>query len=76
MSNGKAWTNEEKEFSSNEEATRAVSHDQFMSAIAQNQSRDNTRIAPAEVFPNQDPTKAIDAKQFYQAVTNQDINHS
>ena len=76
MSNGKAWTNEEKTISSNEEATRAVSHDQFMSAIAQNHSRDNTRIAQAEVFPNQNPTKAIDAKQFYQAANSfeQDSN--
>ena len=74
MSNGKVWPKEEKLLSSNEEATRAVSHDQFMSAIAQTDSRDKTRVAQSEVFPNQDPTKAINADQFYKTATQREIN--
>lgn len=67
MSNGKGWTSQENPHSSDEDATRAVPRDQLMSAISPNSSRDHTRVAQTEVFPHQDPTKAINAEQFYQA---------
>ena len=94
MSNGKWWTDQEHPLSSSEEATRAVSRDQFLSAVAppnqpppsvSNPSlgpltsplasplaspptslRDQTRVAQADSFPSQDPTKALNADQFYQ----------
>ncbi len=94
MSNGKWWTDQEHPLSSSEEATRAVSRDQFLSAVTppnqpppsvSNPSlgpltsplasplaspptslRDQTRVAQADSFPSQDPTKALNADQFYQ----------
>ena len=67
MSNGKGWTSHENPYSSDEDATRAVPRDQLISAIAPNSSRDHTKVAQAEVFPHQDPTKAINAEEFYKA---------